>query len=104
MVLSRISHACFPTILRGQLDARIWDVPPILQWLKRAGALEDAEFARTFNAGLGMVLVVPTERVKEMLSKLKEAGEKAWKVGQLVERGEGEGCVVEGMDVWVEER
>ena len=92
-----------PHNLAGQLDARTWDVPPILQWLKRAGALEDAEFARTFNAGLGMVLV-PTERVEEMLSKLKEAGEKAWKVWQLVERGEGEGCIVEGMDVWVEER
>ena len=93
-----------PDHLSGRLNAKTWDVPPMLRWLKEAGALEDTEFARTFNTGLGMVLVVLPEKVEDVLSKLRNEGETAWEIGALVERGGEEGCVVDETQVWSKRR
>jgi phosphoribosylaminoimidazole (AIR) synthetase len=61
--------------------------------------MEEAEFARTFNTGLGMVLAVAQEMADAAIQELENAGEKVWIVGKLVERT-GEGCVVEHMELW----
>ncbi|KAI4194217.1 MAG: hypothetical protein LQ350_007901 [Teloschistes chrysophthalmus] len=88
-----------PSHLAASLDARQWYVPEILRWLKKTGDMEESEFARTFNTGLGMVLVVAAEKADSTSQELENAGEKVWRVGQLVERS-GDGCTVENMEVW----
>ncbi|KAL8696558.1 MAG: hypothetical protein Q9201_007601 [Fulgogasparrea decipioides] len=88
-----------PRHLAASLDAREWDVPEVLKWLKKAGGMEETEFARTFNTGLGMVIVVTKDKADAALQELKNAGEKVWRVGQLMERS-SDGCVVENMEVW----
>ncbi|KAF2456922.1 phosphoribosylformylglycinamidine cyclo-ligase [Lineolata rhizophorae] len=47
-----------PAHLRAELRAGAWEVPGVLRWLKREGGVRAEEFARTWNAGLGMVVVV----------------------------------------------
>lgn len=61
--------------------------------------MEESEFARTFNTGLGMVLVVAADKADSASQELEKAGEKVWRVGQLVERS-GDGCTVGNMEVW----
>ncbi|KAF2822705.1 phosphoribosylformylglycinamidine cyclo-ligase-like protein [Ophiobolus disseminans] len=88
-----------PKSLAADMDAKAWPVPDVFRWLKKAGRMECAEFARTFNTGLGMVLVVEQSKVRVTMEILQEWGEKVYEVGRLVGR-EGEGCVVRNMDVW----
>ena len=90
-----------PEELAAEMDAERWECPDVLKWLKRAGGVGDYEFARTFNTGLGMVLVVDEASVEEAKRLLEEGGERVWRVGQLAKReGEGERCVVRKMGRW----
>lgn len=90
-----------PKHLEAEVDAKTWKVPPVLLWLKRAGVVDGYEFARAWNTGLGMVLVVEQSK-KEMAKEiLEEYGEVVYDIGRLQRRGdESEGCVVRTMDVW----
>ncbi|KAF2196581.1 phosphoribosylformylglycinamidine cyclo-ligase-like protein [Delitschia confertaspora ATCC 74209] len=88
-----------PDSLAAELDASSWPVPPVFGWLKKAGKMENREFCRTWNVGLGMVLVVETSKVEEAKRLLEEQGEKVFTVGKLVKRTEEE-CIVRQMEVW----
>jgi phosphoribosylformylglycinamidine cyclo-ligase len=77
----------------ARLDARAWPLPPVLSWLAQVGRLGPAELARTFNGGLGMLLVVEPERVAEVRAALARAGERPLEVGRL-EPGAGPPRVV----------
>jgi homoserine kinase len=88
-----------PKTLAAELDAKTWPVPDVFKWLKQAGRLEHTEFARTFNTGLGMVLVVDQDNVKTTMDRLQEHGEQVYVVGKLVKRKD-EDCIVQNMDVW----
>lgn len=63
-----------------------WPVPPIFQLIQGVGHIEAEEMARTFNLGLGMLLIVPPEQVDQALSVL---GDQAWVVGEIVSRNDG---------------
>lgn len=88
-----------PKHLAASLDASTWEVPPVLRWMKEAGGMQEAEFAQTFNTGLGMVMVVAEDKVDDLTKSLVHAGESPCRIGQLVERGD-EGCIIENMEVW----
>jgi homoserine kinase len=88
-----------PKTLAAELDAKTWPVPEVFKWLKSTGQLEHTEFARTFNTGLGMVMVVDHHNVRAATEILQEWGEQVYTIGKLVKRGE-EDCVVQNMDVW----
>jgi len=88
-----------PKHLAAQVDAATWQVPDVLLWLKRAGNVSSREFARTWNTGLGMVIVVKEALVGEATKALEGAGEKVYRVGKLVER-QGEGVVLRNEERW----
>jgi phosphoribosylformylglycinamidine cyclo-ligase len=71
------------TRLAVELDASTWDVPPIMQLIASAGVSDD-EMRRTFNMGLGMVIVVPAEAVARTTTALSAA--RARVVGKIVPR------------------
>ena len=88
-----------PPHLGADLDASRWQCPGVLRWLKKAGGVDDGEFVRVFNAGLGMVLVVDPGLEEEATRVLLGAGEKVFSVGRLVGRQDGGmGCVVRNVD------
>ena len=89
-----------PSHLAAELDAATWEVPEVMQWLKRAGNLIDDEFARVLNTGLGMVVVVAPEDVAQTADELRDAGEQVYVVGRLVQRYGSEGCVIQRMERW----
>jgi len=60
-------------------------LPPLFQWLQSAGGLSDADMKRTFNCGIGGVLIVQEDAVDEILVALAAAGETAHVIGDLIE-------------------
>ncbi|KAJ3178915.1 hypothetical protein HDU87_003182 [Geranomyces variabilis] len=75
-----------PDHLGVQIDARGWPLPPLFKWLKKTGDIADFELSRTFNCGIGMILVVGKDKVDEVTSLLKQAGEDVYRIGKLVKR------------------
>ena len=66
------------------IDAGGWPLPPVFAWLKAAGGLADDELARTFNCGIGMMVVVAAEREAAVRDALTAAGEGVFRIGELV--------------------
>ncbi|KAI9347392.1 hypothetical protein BDR26DRAFT_855207, partial [Obelidium mucronatum] len=58
---------CLPDDVGVELDALSYPLPPVFKWLKKQGNVADAELARTFNCGIGMVLVVDKKHVAEVV-------------------------------------
>ncbi|MDP5362758.1 MAG: phosphoribosylformylglycinamidine cyclo-ligase [Paracoccaceae bacterium] len=83
-----------PRVLPDGLGARIdlgaWDLPPVFRWLAETGGMAEAELLKTFNAGIGMVLVVEAGRAAELTALLSDAGETVHQLGAVV-AGEGVG-------------
>jgi len=69
------------------------ELPPVFKWMKHVSGLDDHEMLRTFNNGVGMVLIVKSDKVAEAKEILKDAGEVVYDLGVLVE-GEGEQVVM----------
>jgi len=66
-----------------------WERPAIFDVLHCAGNMERDEMYRTFNMGIGMVLVVSENDVEDMLDRLNGLGEKAWRIGEVSACPEG---------------
>jgi phosphoribosylformylglycinamidine cyclo-ligase len=73
-----------PAGLSFSLDRGSWVVPPVFRWLQAAGRLEDAEMMRTFNMGVGLILVCAPDRTSDLIDLLKDLGEPAWVLGEVV--------------------
>ena len=83
-----------PRVLPERTQARLeearWPRPATFDWLQRYGHIDRAEMHRTFNCGVGMVLVVAKKDAQATIENLKEHGVEAYDIGSIVERKEGE--------------
>ncbi len=70
-----------------EIDLSAIAVPPVFGWLAAQGHLAEREMLRTFNCGIGMVLVVDAEAVGPVTGVLKAAGEAPVALGRITERG-----------------
>jgi len=75
--------------LHAEIDTSSWDQGPVFDWLAGAGNITATEMRRTFNCGVGMIVVVNKEAVDEALGILASNGEQAWVIGEIVD-GAGE--------------
>ena len=73
-----------PENTRAQIHQSSWELPAVFQWLQQQGNIEMNEMYRTFNCGVGMVLVVDTEDAEQALEILTSAGETAFRLGEIV--------------------
>jgi phosphoribosylformylglycinamidine cyclo-ligase len=65
------------------VDASTWQWPAVFRWLAEHGPVEDAEMWRTFNCGVGMVLVLAPAAVERAVALLAERGVTAWSMGHI---------------------
>jgi phosphoribosylformylglycinamidine cyclo-ligase len=72
-----------PKTLDAVVDTSSWEVPPVFRVLQKAGAVDPAEMYRTFNMGVGMVVICAPADVKSVLSAASAAGVAGWKLGSL---------------------
>ena len=76
--------------LTAEIDAKRWEMPAIFRWLQQQGGVADAEMHRTFNCGIGMVVIVAAEQADAAIQQLAAAGETVYRIGSIRPRGEGE--------------
>jgi phosphoribosylformylglycinamidine cyclo-ligase len=74
-----------PPHLAARLDPTRWPVPSVIRLVAALAGIDDEEVRSTFNAGLGMAVVVPREVVPLALDAIQGAGTRAWLVGEVVD-------------------
>ncbi|KAG5612023.1 hypothetical protein H5410_023304 [Solanum commersonii] len=77
----------FPKGLGALVYEGSWTIPPVCKWIQEAGRIEDAEMMRTFNMGVGMVLVVSPEAADRILMEVQKTNI-AYRIGEVV-KGDG---------------
>ena len=69
--------------LAPHFDWEAWPLPAVFQWLQQAGGIADHELRRTFNCGVGFVVIAGQAQAPGVLAALLDAGEAAWVIGEL---------------------
>lgn len=83
-----------PDGVAAEIDLSSWQLPDIFLWLQEAGNLDARELFRTFNCGVGYVVIVDQAHAGESIAHLEAAGIPAWQLGSIRRRREGEAKVV----------
>jgi phosphoribosylformylglycinamidine cyclo-ligase len=86
-----------PRVLPEGLGALInldgWELPPVFRWLTAHGGMDEEELLKTYNSGIGMIVVVPADKAEAAAELLRSHGETVFHIGKIVE---GEGVDYEG--------
>ncbi|MDM7464088.1 MAG: phosphoribosylformylglycinamidine cyclo-ligase [Tepidimonas taiwanensis] len=83
-----------PDALAAHLVKGSWPQSELFAWLQRTAGIDDHEMNRTFNNGIGMVVVVGTEYAEATAATLRAQGETVYRIGTIAPRGEGAAVVV----------
>ena len=82
-----------PRVLPEGVGARVhrdsWSRPPVFNWLQAGGNIDELEMMRTFNCGVGMILVVAAEHATGTLSQLNALGLSGWGLGEISDAAVG---------------
>jgi phosphoribosylformylglycinamidine cyclo-ligase len=89
-----------PKGLGVDLDAGSWQLPAVFSWLGKVGGIANSELARTFNCGIGMVVIVEADKAAALTKILQDGGETVSTIGTVVARSEGELVKISGLSSW----
>ena len=67
-----------------EIDRYCWTIPPVFNWLKRLGNVDDEEMDRVFNMGIGLVLIVSDFYADSITRMLGDMGLENWRIGKVV--------------------
>ena len=82
-------NRALPAGVNAEVDLGTWPIPPVVRFACEQANLSEAEALKTFNMGLGMVLIVDPAAAEDVEAALAAAGEETYRVGRIV-TGEGE--------------
>jgi len=74
-----------PTGMTAIVQKGSWPIPPIFRTIQDSGQITDKEMFRTFNMGVGMVLVISRQSVPQAVALFKEQGLRTWVIGYIAE-------------------
>jgi len=74
-----------PDGLGVDLDGTSWPIPPVFNWLQETGGIAPIEMLRTFNCGIGMVVIVNADDADKIEARFKIEGEKVFRIGRVTE-------------------
>lgn len=77
-----------PEGLACEIDLGAWTLPPVFRWLAETAGMAEAELLKTFNCGIGMMLVVDAEHADAIQNLLTTMGEQPVRLGRIIE-GQG---------------
>jgi phosphoribosylformylglycinamidine cyclo-ligase len=87
-----------PKHLAAEIDLSSFQVPAVFSWLAKTGGVAQNEMLRTFNCGIGMIVVVSADKVDEVTKALEAEGETVARLGRMIAREEGaHGVTYKGM-------
>jgi len=75
-----------PENLGAVIDLNAWKLPAVFQWLAKQGGMAEAEMLKTFNAGIGMIAVVPADQAEAASATLQAQGETVFEIGQVTQQ------------------
>jgi phosphoribosylformylglycinamidine cyclo-ligase len=78
-----------PDNTQANINSASWAWPSVFQWLMEEGNIEQQEMYRTFNCGVGLVLIVAAEQAYESIQILNSLGEQAWLLGEIEQLAQG---------------
>ena len=78
-----------PTGCQVSIKKGSWPVPPIFKLIERIGGVAEEEMYRTFNMGIGLVLIVAAEEAEEIRQMAESLGEKAYRLGEVIKGEQG---------------
>ncbi len=78
-----------PDSLDAEIDLDCWTPPPVFSWLARTAGIATPEMLRTFNCGIGLIVVVSEKTSGHVIEAFQQGGDKAMRLGHLVP-GSGE--------------
>ncbi len=67
----------------GAVIDKTWEVPPVFSLIQKMGNVELKEMYRTFNMGIGMVLIISPEEEAQLLEDIQREGQKGWSLGEV---------------------
>ena len=79
-----------PKNSKGVIDVNSWPCHPIFEWIQTQGNIEDQEMLRTFNCGIGMVVVIDKETVTDVQHTFNQMGVDNWVIGSIQHSEESE--------------
>ena len=82
-----------PASVKACLHKAAWSLPPLFQWLREEGQLSEQELYRTFNSGIGMVVVVSAADVSRAIKEFEKMGETVYRLGEILPRNAQEEAV-----------
>ena len=86
-----------PEGLIAKIDARQWQAPAVFRWIYETAEMTPESLLRTFNCGIGMIVIAAEEDAKALATQLKDQGETVYRLGELI-AGDGPACVeIDGM-------
>ena len=77
-----------PDGLGATIDLSSWELPPVFRWLADTARMEEAELLKTFNCGIGMIVVVAADKAPALEALLRAEGESVTRIGAVIE-GQG---------------
>lgn len=78
-----------PNELYAEIELHRWEVPPIFNLLQRLGNIEKMELYRTFNMGIGFVLIIKEDEREKTIELANHLGEKAYEIGRIKRGNKG---------------
>ncbi|WP_377187535.1 phosphoribosylformylglycinamidine cyclo-ligase [Ruegeria meonggei] len=69
----------------AEVDLSTWDLPPVFRWMAETGGIAETEMLKTFNCGLGMIVVCAADRADGLTTLLAEAGETVSRIGTVTD-------------------
>ena len=82
-----------PEGLGVEIDLNAWNLPPVFSWLAEKGGLDQAEFLKTFNAGIGMVAITSPDKAEAATRAFQADGHTVLPIGRVIP---GEGVTYKG--------
>ena len=82
-----------PQGLGLEIDLSAWEFPAVFNWLQARGGIDEQEMLRTFNCGIGMVMLVDEDSTEDICRALNQAGEPVYQIGRVTEPSDAESRV-----------
>jgi phosphoribosylformylglycinamidine cyclo-ligase len=84
-----------PADTRANINCASWNWPPVFEWLMQNGNIDRQEMYRTFNCGIGLVLIVAAEHADASIRTLNALGEQAWHLGEINPAADGAQVIID---------
>lgn len=83
-----------PSGLTAEIESSSWEMPPLFKWLQQQGNIAPNEMYKTFNCGIGMVMIIAQANAEQAQTILRKYGETVYQIGKIRQQQIGEAATI----------